>query len=786
MKKQSFLTVFAAALLFAASSLYAAGPAPQMCHFSKKFYEPFMEIWYCVFQCPDGQTFDGRCDSFSGATLWNCPGTTLKYGHMPKSCPTKAEWKKRDQEEKKRLEKEAKARKAEEEKRLAERRRQEKEAHDKYVAEYGGTFVDPRDGRTYKTTVVGGVTWMAENLNYADSVATPSLLGKTACYGDKPKNCEKYGRLYSWSAVMDSVTTGCGKEKNCKLGGYLQGICPDGWRIPTEEDFSSLASQAAKDAGNNIETHLLMSLGYPEWDYAADLYGFSAIPAGYYEADSGFTGEGTSAKFWGASFKLFSSHFYDGVSRIRTPSFLYMTDRKDSRPGMGYFGNDRFQQVAYDVKYSVRCLQKPGNTVSNLKVPERMIDDSSFAYPVVRIGNRIWQAHNMGIKLSSSVCNDDPSLCKKHGRYYDYSDAKKACPAGWHIPTAQEWKELFEDAGSSFKNLMKQGEKGWPDAKDSFKFAVPASGYWVSNGNERTIKKLGYDACYWTEDDRDPYGYLPACIGVSGLDGMALSRMDSWQKFSVRCIMDEIQDSVQIAKWDSTRKAKYEARKKFQAARNEKIKQLQAECKLPKGCPFTDKRDGKTYGAAIFGNQVWMTENLDFDDRRGRCYNQRMEDYGREIETCGKSGEKRHGRLYPYLDRDNKDNLCPEGWRVPDKDDFKELVRFAGGYEKAGVKLKSNLTRGFLNTTTPVWGDGKNDECLGNDALSFSALPVGVEAEDYNGNVVPMSRGFAAAFWYIDPDNRSGQFELSCRKKEPARFTEENSSASIRCIKKME
>ena len=47
--------------------------------------------------------------------------------------------------------------------------------------------------------------WMAENLNYADSVTTPSLVGKNWCYGNKVENCDVAGRLYTWTAAIDSV-----------------------------------------------------------------------------------------------------------------------------------------------------------------------------------------------------------------------------------------------------------------------------------------------------------------------------------------------------------------------------------------------------------------------------------------------------------------------------------------------------------------------------------------------------------------------------------------------------
>ena len=76
-----------------------------------------------------------------------------------------------------------------------------------------GTMVDPRDGKTYKTVTYDwdGVkqTWMAENLNYADTTSASAdsaikinLLGNTRCWkGDS--SCALFGRYYTWMAAMN-------------------------------------------------------------------------------------------------------------------------------------------------------------------------------------------------------------------------------------------------------------------------------------------------------------------------------------------------------------------------------------------------------------------------------------------------------------------------------------------------------------------------------------------------------------------------------------------------------
>ena len=68
-----------------------------------------------------------------------------------------------------------------------------------------GTLTDDRDGKEYKTIKIGSQTWMAENLNYDYPEEPSDEIPLSVCYEDKSENCEKYGRLYKWSAAMDSA-----------------------------------------------------------------------------------------------------------------------------------------------------------------------------------------------------------------------------------------------------------------------------------------------------------------------------------------------------------------------------------------------------------------------------------------------------------------------------------------------------------------------------------------------------------------------------------------------------
>ena len=146
------------------------------------------------------------------------------------------------------------------------------------------SIVDARDGRTYKTIKIGSQTWMAENLNYADTTETFKINSK--CLYDKDEYCEIAGRRYSWSAVIDSVKLEsdsiasqlCGDGKTCSLSTDVAGICPEGWRVPSKADWETLIAAAG---GKQYAGERLMSKnGWSHYTYGTDWYGFSGFSAG--------------------------------------------------------------------------------------------------------------------------------------------------------------------------------------------------------------------------------------------------------------------------------------------------------------------------------------------------------------------------------------------------------------------------------------------------------------------------------------------------------------------------
>ena len=132
-------------------------------------------------------------------------------------------------------------------------------------------FTDPRDHQSYPTVEIGGVVWMARNLNYASR--------ESYCYENLQENCDRKGKLYRWEAAMAA--------------------CPDGWHLSTEFEWQAL--------------EVAIGLPFEELEYrgnrgvreAARLkrggnLGFEVVYAGWrgYEENGHFRSQGRNAAFW--------------------------------------------------------------------------------------------------------------------------------------------------------------------------------------------------------------------------------------------------------------------------------------------------------------------------------------------------------------------------------------------------------------------------------------------------------------------------------------------------------
>jgi len=151
------------------------------------------------------------------------------------------------------------------------------------------------DGNIYHTVTIGNQVWMLENLrvtHYRNGNPISEVTGNDQwvavtdgafCnYENNASNSVTYGKLYNWHAVTDG-----------------RGIAPQGWRVPTDEDYNQLAAFLGDVfiAGGKMK-----EAGYTHWEIpnfgATNSSGYTALPAGYRNDEGVFYGLGIYSYFW--------------------------------------------------------------------------------------------------------------------------------------------------------------------------------------------------------------------------------------------------------------------------------------------------------------------------------------------------------------------------------------------------------------------------------------------------------------------------------------------------------
>jgi len=186
------------------------------------------------------------------------------------------------------------------------------------------SFTDLRDGQSYDVVKIGGLTWMAENLNFETA-------GSFCPEGDA-RNCKRLGRLYSWAEARS--------------------VCPDGWHLPTKADFEALVAATSEEAAQSLSPSLAQSPSHSRAGAAlkasdgwfkkgngSDALGFRALPAGYRGADGKFDGIGGYAYFWSAT--------EDPENRESNAFYLFLSFSSDAA-SINAFAKEDYR--------SVRCV----------------------------------------------------------------------------------------------------------------------------------------------------------------------------------------------------------------------------------------------------------------------------------------------------------------------------------------------------------------------------------------------------------------------------------------------
>ena len=156
------------------------------------------------------------------------------------------------------------------------------------------------DNYWYETVLIGDQCWFAENLRttlYADGSAIPELTdhaewaatstGARCDYNNVPfPNVATYGRLYNWHAATDA-----------------SGLCPSGWHVPTDGEWTGLEDYITSQGFDGTEGTALKSTSGWSSGNGTDDFGFAALPGGRRNNGNfnSFTGIGSIGRWWSSS-----------------------------------------------------------------------------------------------------------------------------------------------------------------------------------------------------------------------------------------------------------------------------------------------------------------------------------------------------------------------------------------------------------------------------------------------------------------------------------------------------
>jgi uncharacterized protein (TIGR02145 family) len=395
---------------------------------------------------------------------------------------------------------------------------------------------------------------MAENLNYNAS--------GSECYINSSVNCDKYGRLYSWSAAMKA--------------------CPSGWVLPSEDDWKDL--RVAVGGWEASGLHLKTESGWNGSGNGLDTYGFAALPGGRY-ASSGtsgnFTSIGVTGYWWtstesvtpsgaatssavyvemyssvassyytedaailmegsksnslsvrcvrgsvavsSSSSALPSSSSSSALPSSSSSSALPSSSSSSALPSSSSRPPSSSSIAISSSSSAARCGNRTETYDTNLYeckmvtpgpsyviyLKEKVKDSYDNEYNAVLIGTQTWLAENLKSGYSGSVCyNGNSTNCDKYGALF-IDGSGFACPMGWRLPSDEDWEILINYAGGASVAGKKLRSSDWSVSlhadrgTNDFGFAALPGGMYRINSPSgqapiRSFQDIGSSSYWWS------------------------------------------------------------------------------------------------------------------------------------------------------------------------------------------------------------------------------------------------------------------------------------------------
>jgi uncharacterized protein (TIGR02145 family) len=206
-------------------------------------------------------------------------------------------------------------------------------------------------GQTYNTVQIGTQCWLKENLNIGTRIngtldQTNNGVIEKYCYDNNESNCTTYGGLYQWGEVVQYLNGASNSTVwNPIPNDNVQGICPQGWHIPTDSEWCILTLYVDPTvncgnilwSGTNGGIKLKSTSGWNNFGNGNDSFGFFIIPGGTRQSPANFE-------------EIFSvTHFYTSSEYSSSQSWYWAFRDTHQDVFRNYISSKEFG-------HSVRCI----------------------------------------------------------------------------------------------------------------------------------------------------------------------------------------------------------------------------------------------------------------------------------------------------------------------------------------------------------------------------------------------------------------------------------------------
>ncbi len=468
---------------------------------------------------------------------------------------------------------------------------------------------------------VGGLVWTTENAvikTFRNGEAIPFAATEAAfkkagenkqpawCHLDfDPKNEAVFGIQYNHFVITDP-----------------RGFAPEGWRVPTDEDFRKLLNYHRGPTG-----------GYRLMKNTATACGFNAV--GVLDKEYDFT----SANFW-----TNSTRYKNEYSVYQFPSC------------------DRFSiDEATDV--SVRFVQDKTPAAKEnkaLKLGKQVWDSKNLTVTRFRNGDELrrcnskeeWDKAMEDRVPAFAHYNFNEQQSPFYGLVYNYFaviDPRGLAPENYHIPNEADWKELADylkgdspvySAGKKMKDPAAWPRKDYCSEAPADELGFGA----LPSGSYETYGGFGYDygriADFWISPE-SKWADVYAFRLVSGYDHYQLVKTSTTCGYHVRCVMDAEYAERSTNPFYSFQSSGYEL--------------------MDKNLDVAAYRNGDAIPQAT---TVEEWNKLDLEGKGAWCY----------LDFDPVNGKK-FGRIYNGHALKDPRGLAPAGWRLMTKDDYEKLIK---------------------------------------------------------------------------------------------------------------